>query len=752
MKKMNIKALLANHVEKIVFGVFGLVVLLILARTSWSRYPQTPDAMKQKVKEIRDKVSSEANIWPMVEQQAYKIIDFNDKARQLFAPMAPIALARYSFTPPLFHPLYRKDEPRREPTFETIQYVMAKPGLAPLSMINPEAIKLFQDSAPMVAMEDKPKMDDGEFAVQKKDPLQPGGNNPGRPVIQPPAKPPAAPAGRNPGAGPKPGGINILGDMPGMPGGKEKDETPRIAPVKALGVRFIAVRGVFPLAKQIENYKNALKTSHQDAQAKFEILDFVLERQKAVAGPDPWDENLSPWKVVDTEISKELLNDCSDFDTNDPVPVALRDAVITSPLPLRLIGAWTKTEYATHPKIKDLELKDDAIEQQNTMLESLDAAMSETQAAEADKPRRKGFSTLQRDVKGMVSAVRNAPGGMDAYRSQMAAMQQNYAKNDGGSAGPSSRPTMSPAMSSTPSMMRGNQDLERLLATSKYLLFRYFDFDVESGMAYRYRVRLKLGNPNYQLPPEELAGADPEIANGIDRTTPVSNISNAVVVDNTFNYFLRDIEREPYRDEKIKTSDPKPVALLDVFDWDTRFGTVVRDALNVPAIGAFIGGIAGAGTKKETAVLDLVEGQIEKKKEWKLTSLDVLVDVETDLDVPVDQHPELKLSQTPTKGMVRIGLNEGALIATSAGDLKLLDPIADRASEENWINRTNAERANFTEGSSSAKPKSRLGALANDVAPEEGQGKKGGKKVAKNPLRLGMPGMTPESSSRMPGQ
>jgi hypothetical protein len=35
-------------------------------------------------------------------------------------------------------------------------------------------------------------------------------------------------------------------------------------------------------------------------------------------------------------------------------------------------------------------------------------------------------------------------------------------------------------------------------ATSRYLLFRFFDFDVQPGKQYVYRVRLKLRNPNYK--------------------------------------------------------------------------------------------------------------------------------------------------------------------------------------------------------------------------------------------------------------
>ena len=50
MKNLNIKALLINHLEKIVFGLFAVIVLGILAGgTSWARYSKTPDELKRKV-------------------------------------------------------------------------------------------------------------------------------------------------------------------------------------------------------------------------------------------------------------------------------------------------------------------------------------------------------------------------------------------------------------------------------------------------------------------------------------------------------------------------------------------------------------------------------------------------------------------------------------------------------------------------------------------------------------------------------
>ncbi len=770
MKKLNIKSLLVNHGEKIVFGFFGMIVLGVLAvGTSWGRYQQTPDTLKQKVKEVRDKISAETNVWPASEQQTYKVVDFSDKARQLFSPMAPVAMARYSFSPPLFHPLYRKNEPKREPKFEPVLFLIAKAGLAPLSMSATDNRLETEETPTMTVDDSKPAAEDGgEFSERPSGAAaagpgagvtMPGSGHAGRPTPRggPPGMGPGGghagrpmqggarasiPPGRPgaPGAAHAAGGISRL--FSGMPEGDSMGSpmTAQVADVKARGVRFVSVRGVFPLAKQIENYKTSLHISHAEAQSKLEITDFILERQTAVAGPDPWKED--NWKVVNIESALEVLNECSDIDSTDPVPATLRDAVITMNLPLRLIGFWG--DFATHPKIKDEELKGDAIEMQNKALETLGATINENNLTDSAKPQRRGLSSAQRDVRGMVSSVRSAPGGADMFKSMMSQMPPAMGRPPGGSS-----PNM--AHMGTRSMpggaMRGGTDVDRLVVNTKYLLFRYFDFDVESGMAYRYRLRLKLRNPNFELTPDELAGADPEIANGEERETPLSNISNPGVIDKTLNYFLKEVDREPYHEEKVKSNDAKPVAQLKIFDWDTTLGTVVKDVFNVTAIGGFVSGIGGVGPKKETKVLDLVEGAIVTKKERKFTSMDVLLDVEGDVDLALDQHPDLKLAANGTRGMARLELVEEAIVGTSLGEVRMLDQVSEKAIEEKWDNRMSAERKQFAEGAA-PKNASRLSGLMGEQPQEAGAtGRRRGS--GRSPLLQPQSGMS--SMPSMPG-
>ena len=169
--------------------------------------------------------------------------------------------------------------------------------------------------------------------------------------------------------------------------------------------------------------------------------------------------------------------------------------------------------------------------------------------------------------------------------------------------------------------------------------------------------------------------------------TPWSNISNPDVVRNKAGYFLKDVEREPYRDDKVKPST-RPVALLSMYEWDTNMGTVFSDVLNLTAIGGFVGEL-----KKGTLIPDLVAGTLEKG-DHNFVTLDALVDVESDVDVPPEMHPDLKLSPEKNRSNARLGLLEEALVVTAAGELRTLgQPMNDydKDSLRQWKQREEME-------------------------------------------------------------
>ena len=716
MKKFKIKALFANHIEKIVFGLFVVIVLAVLGTTKWGADEHKPEKLKKDIQKVRDSIDTDN---PWIDQASFKVVDYTDKARQLFST---IPLDRYYFSTQLFYPLNQVDEPRKEPIFEPVQSLIAKAGLVTISVhVESDPASKDKSDQKIAAAVTAPKDDDSEFVNRG---LKPGG------TTEPGALPPGAVKGNMFGRSGQGRGV-LDDDMGGRNDRADRYGSLVATNTSALsagtsprGVRVVSVRGVFPLKQQLENYRKALHITAAEASRDFEIADFILERQTARQGSQPWKD--SEWKAVSIESAAEVLLESSEIDREDPVPIAMKDPVITMDLPSRLIGVWG--DYATHPRIKGELLKEEDLKNQNLLLDSLDATASEAKISDAAKPRRRGLAAIQSDVKGLVKQIRSDPQATQRMKENFSDIRQRRG-------GMARRQGMEDDM---PGMF-GNQKVSQLIADSNYLLFRYLDFDVQSGFAYRYRVRLKLRNPNVDVAPELLGGADPNIANGNERDTPWSNISDVAVVPRTVEYFLENVVRDPYRDEKYKVSEANPVAQLAIFNWDTNFGTyVTTNALTILNIGAYIGDEKRDEEKKvekkpekkeesklpakdkipakdkdkekeketkekkadkkyEHKVLDLSLGGLVTKK-YFFSTLDLLIDVEPDAEIIPDQHPELKFAMDKGRGgSSRVNLLEDALVTTSYGELKTLDPISQKPEKDRLAERVKRERHDFTE-------------------------------------------------------
>ena len=70
--------------------------------------------------------------------------------------------------------------------------------------------------------------------------------------------------------------------------------------------------------------------------------------------------------------------------------------------------------------------------------------------------------------------------------------------------------------------------------TAPFWLFRYFDFEVEPGECYRYRVQLVVSNPSF----DEAFVDSPSVAEGETRTTPWSEPSTPAVVEKDIDFAL----------------------------------------------------------------------------------------------------------------------------------------------------------------------------------------------------------------------
>ncbi|MFT5327605.1 MAG: serine/threonine protein kinase [Planctomycetaceae bacterium] len=275
---------------------------------------------------------------------------------------------------------------------------------------------------------------------------------------------------------------------------------PTSAPhIEARGSRFVAVRGIFDMKQQTEELQNALSLATlQEAALKVQAWDFELQRQTAVAGSNPWPNE---WEDVDTDVAVKLLERL-EFDL-DVVDEQYRDAVFTMPLPYRVTGSWSTAAgpngiLASHPQIKRLLNEREQLAQ-DILIETM--AKSAKTNGKLDETKRQGFTGIQFDTRSI---------GVDT--------------------------------------------------TPDLLLFRFFDFSVVPRNAYRYRVRLKLLNPNFDRDPEKLQ--DFASREGKYRFTPWSGISTPAMTQD---------ENEIY---VAKIGAGRGVS-IDAYQWMSETGSYV---------------------------------------------------------------------------------------------------------------------------------------------------------------------------------
>ena len=94
IKGMNIKAFLANHIEKVALGTIALMLLGIWAKEffagNWSREKRVPAEMLTKIDEKRKEIDS--SVWPEPMAQPFALVDFQSVRRRCSAPLTSRAM------------------------------------------------------------------------------------------------------------------------------------------------------------------------------------------------------------------------------------------------------------------------------------------------------------------------------------------------------------------------------------------------------------------------------------------------------------------------------------------------------------------------------------------------------------------------------------------------------------------------------------------------------------------------------------
>ncbi|MBC8291065.1 MAG: hypothetical protein H8E37_12185, partial [Planctomycetes bacterium] len=647
MKNVNWKELLITHAEKGVLGVAGLIVLVGLATTSWGTYDKQPDQFEDGVTKGRTNFGN--STWPTDRKAEFEAEDPGLQVVRLFD-----GARTYAYSTRWVLPLNKSKERIKEPNWFRFETVVADAGKILMEMLPPPE--------PMTVAV-KSNDGTGESKIERPKGVE------GPKVEGPRVEGPRQPASGNPGASgaTTDSSYDALNEAvgsssDGMSG--QYGQTQKRG--KAKGTRFAAIRAVFPLKKQVEELKRAMNLdSPGEAYQELIFWDFELERQTAVAGPDPWKE---PWEKVDIKYALDLLSQ-TDFDV-DVVDERFREAIFTMPLPFRVTGNWGSGPggitngrlLASHPRIKQVLTTEqrEETEKRNAALIAA-AKRSETKSRGA----RGGFGPVQHDTKSLARSATQSSSMMNSFREMMQegeepadakmSMQEGLANPYGGGGGGYG--------------MQGAYGLAKVTEISELLLFRFLDFSVVPGNAYRYRVKLKLQNPNFG---REVSDIDPGhlvAREGEFRITEWSEPSVPAIIQDETDFYVAKV-------------DERRGATIDVHEWMGETGSYVNGRFEGVMPGDQIArwreeGRKGGfkkGTGVETAVLRPYEESYDDEVIDFVTP-NTLVDLsKTSILNPAD-HPELEL--TTTRRM-NVALEEIVMI-NRFGELVQTDSVSQQA-------------------------------------------------------------------------
>lgn len=691
MAKIDFKQAAINHVEKAIFGIVILVVLIGLIGAKWSPYQGTPGQITQKTQSGENNLVQHS--WPEEERENYLVVKTDILVDQaLYSSIDPRPLE--SSIVPVVDPIGR-NEPVSEPVLKTLEDLIGSSAVVFLEMSGSASDdEDAEDSETDSDEEDKTGIDyediDDELRVRKNvaglgggsgaetfaggsyggDGIQgAGGGGLGLTLSQG--------AGSDGGSG---AGMTelTLGGGGGSYGGSLGEEgggfnNAKRVKLNGQGYSVVAVRAVFPLREQISKFAEATHLSYNQAAAKFDISDFELQRRTGQKGANkfPKDDE-EGWEKVDFNVAEDILKSTVDFEA-DVVNSVVTNAIITMPLPRRISGVW-KTQ-ASHPRIKKFELSDKQIATEqaitNAMLreaEDTNKRVRETQV------KRGGFSSFQydaRDIQGSLMGNNNVFGGMGgqpggsygggggSYGGGSTLGGETASTFGGGGGRPSGRGRRPTGKGNSPldqlianlAKQDGDENqaerekiirewiMTRVSVDGELLLFRYFDFSVEPGKTYQYRVRLTLQNPNFGRRIAD-AGGMAHVVTGKTRTTAWSNITPDVTVKETTQYFLASLNHARGNSRLL------PSAQMDVYHWDSNYGTMVNKEFEV-RLGQPIAG------EVKTEVIDAA-GQEVTEKEYTFTEESFLVDVIEDLTIERSFHSNDKINSS-----LRLNLRKG---------------------------------------------------------------------------------------------
>ncbi|MFO1023177.1 MAG: hypothetical protein U0903_21175 [Planctomycetales bacterium] len=730
MKKLNgqaIKRFFLAHFEKMIFGVCVIIAIWSCTQNRWFGYEQLPSKLTSEVATAEKTLKDSP--WPEAERKSitsYRFIEQAEKVAQT-SNWEKFAIGD------LYWPLYPRKMQAAEPEWMAIEDLKVDAGQALIALKSKEPAADLAAKSPL----------GGAAAASKtpaKDAKTPAGGKLDEPATPATVSLPgigeatkgAAPAG--PGGAPPGFGGNSMGAGFGagagsfrLSRGSDRDDrasnglggTPAATPSISIqgsdgrGYRFAAVRGVFPLHQQLLSFVRAhLADTELGATLTnpplFNPFEFQVERQEAVPGDDPWS---GKWERLDLDNSIKLLKDEVSGLEPEAIDQKYIDYTIAMPVPSRVFGTWSK-DLLGHPKID--QLTEEQVEKQRKEAEELMKKEENLKKEEVVTSRRKGFSSVAHNpaVLDQINRVQNAAdNGVTAAPAEEDEMDEREERRSMRAA---RRPNAAPAGNAfsrapgtnpaAPGGARAPGQLNVYLGP-KVLLFRYFDFDVEPGRTYRYRVRLVVANPSYGKNVSEVT--EPFVAEGETRETPWSAETEPVKIPDDYQLYLLLVSDKGPGNQRVA---------FKIYEWEPSIGTRVLGEIRKVEFGQVVGGLA------KTPVLRLTK-QTLQDEQVELRTRDVLLDVRESPTIVPSEHPELQFADVKNAARpIKISVPSSAVLGNQFGEME----IKDQESGKEGLQTAEAEASmvnKFFEYLKVNKDKIKAGGGDDETNP---YGKKGG--------------------------
>lgn len=702
LKEMNWKEFIIGHGEKIIFGMVVAFVLFCVATTQWGTYERKPEEFTQKV-DNEDKAFQQSTL-PDETRKEFIVRDPGDQVAGLLDGI-PQSLT-YQFSAKFVQPFTPRKEKLKEPILLPVQQLVADAGRA-LFQLQPEQPAGLDE--PGIGIE-LAKGDEAK-APSINEVERPRGSAIDKPRIDGPRKTGAT--GRS-GAGASGAGQSLLpgldasgedsGDGPendimaGQPGRRATADSGSM--LESRGMRFIATRGVLQMKLLARNFQRALNLeTEQEALALIEFHDFELQRMTRKDGPDPWS---GEWEAVDVDYAVNLLRRV-EFDL-DVVGEEYRDAIFTMPLPYRVTGNWDKVGssgrvIASHPMIKRLLSEKEKAEEEARSRALIEANEKTKAAKETAKG---GFGGVQHDTRSISGRMSGNSNLQAAYSDRLKSISSQMGMNpDGGGAMPGG------ARGGMTGRAFGRM---QVMATPELLLYRFLDFSVIPGKSYRYRVRLKALNPNYDRDLSEVQ--DASFREGRYRFTAWSEPSNPSSVEDETEFFVNNIDRRGVD--------------IDVYQWMSETGSYVKgpfaDLTRGERVATWVEEDV-RGRSKGGVTTDVLRPADSSFLEETLDYVtpNTLIDYDRFTALKATDHPDLDLG---TKS-IKASLSQ-AIVLNRLGELELLDSASQAPVKKGYENLMDQqakawEHLKDTGGRSDGGVNSLLAEFGNEDGGDEGQ-------------------------------